>query len=254
MTNGKLIGKDITPTADTRPNGVWNLVDQYVYNRRSVWSTKFVTPYGFQGTGAHPIHASTSVSGTINLGTAHSDREIWIIVGSITNASVTPVNFNSFILGGIEMTPVEYQTLNTTNPTIYLHAITYFRIVDNGSLGTTSSYSINYQNSMYHTGLVSFTSPVTSNTIDYTGNAFAGTPNNVTLNTGGGSWAISVTSSQNSSTGTLPNFGNDGSFDYGSGEWLTYGYNTNPLSSTTEITPSTGAALEENTITGLCRL
>jgi len=37
MANGKLIGKDITPTAETRPNGVWNLVDQYVYNRRDVW-------------------------------------------------------------------------------------------------------------------------------------------------------------------------------------------------------------------------
>ena len=37
MANGKLIGKDITPTAEVSPNGIWNLVDQYVYGRRAVW-------------------------------------------------------------------------------------------------------------------------------------------------------------------------------------------------------------------------
>lgn len=37
MANGKLIGKDITPTAEVTPNGVWNLADQYVYGRRDVW-------------------------------------------------------------------------------------------------------------------------------------------------------------------------------------------------------------------------
>jgi len=37
MANGKLIGKDITPTAEVSPNGIWNLADQYVYNRRISW-------------------------------------------------------------------------------------------------------------------------------------------------------------------------------------------------------------------------
>lgn len=35
---GSIIGKDITPTVEISPNGVWNLLGQYVYNKRGVWS------------------------------------------------------------------------------------------------------------------------------------------------------------------------------------------------------------------------
>lgn len=213
-----------------------------------------VTPYGFQGNSTHVSHISTSISGTVNLGTAYLNREIWFIVVTMGGGGVTSNSISSCSVGSNSLTAL-HSTTNTTNPTTNNTGIHYFRHIDNGLLGTSTSYSVTFPNNHTHSGILIFTSPITGQTVDYKGAAlYAALPENQILNTANGSWSISVTSSQNSSSGTLPNFANDGSFDYGTTEWCIYGYNTNPLASTTTVTSSTGASsLGENTITGLCR-
>lgn len=199
--------------------------------------------YGIQSTHSFASHSSTSISATKGLGTAHSDREIWVVVISMNPSSVLSVT-----IGGNSATKVrEESPSGYTNQMV----ISYWKYADNGSLGTSAAISATLSESAIHSGLIVFTSSI-SYVLDFYGaNANNSTPTVGSINTSSNGWSFYVASAQNASSGTISEFSGGSSFDMGTNEWVTYGFNSPENDGTVEINNPSGTSTDNVTITGL---
>jgi hypothetical protein len=188
-----------------------------------------VEVYGYKGSVAHASHSSTSITSTIGLGTAYSDREIYIAVATMktsTASSTAPVA--SVSLGGNSFSLLS-QTVQTT--TTNSSSVAFFRYVDNGSLGTSATYTITFNLTQVHTGVFAFTTGPTalSNVDSYgangPGGASWGTAGSVSSSPGG--FVLYGAIAQNSSVPTnssVPGYTVAHFFDAGSNEHVVLAY------------------------------
>lgn len=175
--------------------------------------------YAVRDTRIFASHNSTNVSDTMNLD-SNNNREIWL--GLISIAASNDGSTPSVTIGGNSMTAVESVFVGDTS-------IFFFRYEDNGALGSSATIETTYSSySPVHTGYIVYTSQPTTTTVDTYSSGVAGaTPNSGTLNTSSSGWSFYIATAQNSvAANSIPNFGNQGFFDYGSNENLAYGFNS----------------------------
>ena len=177
------------------------------------------TIYSVTDTHSFVSHSSSSVSTTMTLD-SNTDREIWLVVLTIaTSHTSTPPTAT---IGGNSMTQIANQYLNFTS-------ITYFRYQDDGALGTSATTEANLDYSSFHSAFIVYTATASNNTLDTYGAATddGSTPTTGSLDTSADGWAFYVATAQNSTAATsISNFGNQGFFDYGTGENIAYGFNS----------------------------
>lgn len=223
-------------SANARGSGVADFTSQRHYLK----TAPLVDVHGYQGSVAHAVHSSTSVSSTISLGTAYSNREIYIIVATMAGAS-----------GGFNQTPVSgvtvgsqsftslYQTTQTTENNA--NAIAFYRYVDSGSLGTSASYTVTFNNQQTHSGIMSFTTgPTVSANVGTFGASSATTSwgSGGTIATASGGFVLVSSIAQNSSapSGTyVTGYTNGISFDAGSNEYVVLAHQEGVSSGTVNV-------------------
>ena len=83
-------------------SGVADLTSQNLYLRTS----PNIDVYGYQGSVAHPSHSSTQVTGTIALGTAYANREIYIIIPTMLSTISGGNNISTVSVGGVQFSEV----------------------------------------------------------------------------------------------------------------------------------------------------
>ena len=203
-------------------SGVADTTSQRLYLK----TNPVVEVYGFQNSKRHLSHSSTSVTSTINLGTAHSDREIYIVVTSMNagaSASSSPVA--SVTIGGNSCTEL-FQTAQAavTNSS----SVSFFRYVDNGSLGTSATYVVNFAFSQVHSGVSTFTTgPTASANVDTYGVGASGWGAAGSVSSSNGGFVLYGSIAQNSSTPTnssVTGYTVGNYFDAGSNEWSVIAY------------------------------
>lgn len=204
-----------------RQSGIADFTAQRLYQKTS----PSVEVYGYQGRVAHSTHSSTSVSSTISLGTAYSNREIYIIVATMSGAgggsNQTPVS--GVTVGSQSFTSL-YQTTQTTESNAC--AIAFYRYVDSGSLGTSASYTVTFNNEQVHSGIMAFTTGPTATANVGTFGASSATTSwgsGGTISTDQGGFVLFSSIAQNSSapSGTyVTGYINGIGFDAGSNEYV----------------------------------
>lgn len=178
--------------------------------------------YAVTDTAQFVQHSSSSVSSTKSLGVAYSDREIWVVVPTMSDANNAAIS--TLTVGGNAATKVfELADSGYTNAL----GVSYWRYTDNGSLGATASIAATFANIQVHTGFVIFTAQASSTLLDsYADATEDATPTGSSINTSATGWAFYCAISQNAGSGTINFFDNDGAFDTGTNEWVVYGYNS----------------------------
>jgi len=206
-------------------SGVADVTSQRHYLK----TTPIVQVYGYQGSVAHASHSSNSVTSSINLGTAYSNREIYIAVATMktsTGSSTSPVA--SVSLGGNSFSLLS-QTIQSTSTNA--SSVAFFRYVDNGSLGTSATYTITFNLLQVHTGVFAFTTGPTalSNVDSYgangSGGASWGTAGSVSSSSGG--LVLYGAIAQNSSvptTSSVSGYTMAHFFDAGTNEYVVLAY------------------------------
>jgi len=207
--------------------GAWKDVDEGYAKVSGTWEQFFSaeepieasTIYSVTDTHAFVSHSSSSVSTTMTLD-SNTDREIWLVVLTIgsSHTGTTP----TATMGGNSMTEIANQYFDDTS-------ITYFRYQDDGALGTSATAQANFDFNSTHTAFITFTAKPSNNTLDTygVGNSLSSPPTSGTLDTSSDGWAFYIATAQNSTAAnSIPNFGNEGFFDYGSNENIAYGFNS----------------------------
>jgi hypothetical protein len=200
--------------------------------------------YGVQSTQAFVLHQTTGVSATMILGTAHLDREIWVAIPTLWSSSAN-ATVASVSIGGNSATLVGETTTGG-----YLNGVgvSYWKYVDNGALGTSATITTVFNNQQAHSAYIVFTTSSSSLIKDYYGssaNNSLATSGSITTDNG---WAFYVAATQNASSGTIANFDNDGTFDMGSDEWVTYGFVSPTSPGTISVVSPTGALSTTNNV------
>jgi hypothetical protein len=182
--------------------------------------------YGTVGAIAHSTHSSLSVSGTLNLGTAHSDREIYIVIPSMAgNPSDTTDFVEGLTIGGVTLSN-STDNIFEVNPTVTGGnecGISFWRYVDNGSLGTSAAYTITFGGNQTHSAVIAFATGSTKSANDdtYGVSSTANWGSAGSVNTSNGGFVLYASIGQNSSTPTsssIPNYTMGISFDTGTNE------------------------------------
>jgi len=203
-------------------SGVADTTSQRLYLKTS----PAVEVYGYQGSVAHASHSSTSVTSTIGLGTAYSDREIYIAVATMktgTASSTSPVATVS--LGGNSFSLLAQTAQSTTTNS---SSVAFFRYVDNGSLGTSASYTITFNLTQVHTGVFAFTTgPTALSNVDSYGVSGTGWGSAGSVSSSPGGFVLYGAIAQNSTvptTSSVPGYTVAHSFDAGSSEYVLLAY------------------------------
>jgi len=215
-------------------SGVADTTSQRLYLKTS----PNVEVYGYQGTSGHPQHNSSSVSSSINLGTAYSDREIYIVVTTMNgaaSASSSPVA--SVTIGGNSCTEL-FQTGQSSSTNAC--SVAFYRYVDNGALSTSATYVVNFNVGQVHTGVVAFTTgPTASANVDTYGVGASGWGAAGSVSSSPGGFVLYGSIAQNSSTPTnssVTGYTVGNYFDAGSNEWSVLAYQY-PLTGGTVTVP-----------------
>jgi len=215
-----LIGVSAKDQRATR-SGISDFTSQRLYQKTDL----AVEVYGYQGSVAHAVHSSTSVSSTISLGTAYSDREVYIIVSTMSGANG---GFNQTPVSGVTVGSQSFTSLYQTTQTTEANAcaIAFYRYVDSGSLGTSASYTVTFNNEQVHSGIMAFTTgPTASANVGTFGVSSATTSwgSGGTIATADGGFVLFSSIAQNASapSGTyVTGYTNGVSFDTGSTEYV----------------------------------
>lgn len=178
--------------------------------------------YAVTDTSAFPAHSSTSVSATQNLGTVYSDREVWVVVPTMGSSRSSEIS-NLTVGGNAATKAFELAASGYTNPV----GVSYWRYIDNGSLGASTTIVATFGATQVHTGFVTFTAKANPILLDsYADSTNSNTPTTSSISTSASGWAFYCALSQNASAGVIANFDNNGFFDAGTNEWVVYGYNS----------------------------
>lgn len=205
--------------------------------------------YGVTDTQAFATHLSTSVSATQNLGLAFSDREIWVVVSTMGN-STSDATASAVTVNGNAATKVfEIAASGYTNSL----GVSYWRYTDNGSLGGAATVAATWVQAQVHSGFVTFTAQSASNLLDSYGDSTnSTTPVPSAISTSSKGWAFYCAMSQNAPSGaTIATFGNNGSFDAGTNEWVVYGFNSPEDNGTVLIDNPSAAGTLNRIISGI---
>lgn len=224
-----------------------------------------VTVYGVQGSIAHAAHSSQNITGTINLGTAHSDRVIYLVVGSMNavasgeTASSTELT-TSATIGSNPMDIIFTSPPISTTATNSI-AFDVLRYVDNGALGTSASYDIDFITTcnQVHSGVTAFTTgpsetAVSSNKARATAGWSSGLPMGISTQSGG--FVLAMAMAQNATyTSGDPFTGFTGTtFDAGSGEFMAVGYVADNDGTLVSVpVPNMGSVTEEAVVAAISR-
>jgi len=188
----------------------------------SISTAVLPTIYGRTAAGvAFNGHSTTSTSTTTSFGTAYSDRECWVVIGTMSSLSQAPGGYqvSSVSIGGNAATIV-YQTSPPSNTN--LQGIAFARYRDNGSLGTGNvNVTINYNYIQVHSGFIPYATTNTTSIDDtYQFSGVSTTTSGSITYSGGLAWIVDVKQNSTSSSHPSP-WVNDYSFDYGTGEFMT---------------------------------
>lgn len=220
-----LFSPEVTLTTGTcslymaRYGATMGTINAYWYDTAQTYSII----YGQTDNKAFPVHSSTSISATANLGTAYGDREIWIAITTMNSGSTAGSAVSSVTVGG-NAASIEYEHVagSYTNSI----CVAFARYIDNGALGASATIAVTFANSRVHSGFVVYSSNATRTIIGTHGAdaSAGGTPTAGSIATTTSGWAIYAGMKQNSTSATVNYFNNDFSFDAGSNEWMTVGY------------------------------
>jgi hypothetical protein len=164
-------------------------------------------------------HNSTSISGNTTFGTAHADRECWVLIGTMSSPSGTGNQVSSVTIGG-NTASIVYQT--SANGATNAQSIAFARYRDNGSLGIGSiNVTVNFVNNQIHSGLIPYAATNTTSIDDTYESSAQGTAATGTISYSGGiAWIVDLKQNSTSSSHNSP-WVNDYSFDYGTNEYMT---------------------------------
>lgn len=204
------------------------------------------TIYSVTDTHAFVSHNSSSVSRTMTLD-SNTDREIWLVFLTIGGGNT--LNTPTVTIGGNSMTSIASETFNDTS-------MFFFNYQDDGALGTSATITTDLDFGSIHSAYIVFTSEPTDTTIDsYGAEADGSTPTSGTLSTSSSGWSFYIATAQNATpANSIPNFGNEGFFDYGTGEELAYGFNSPEDDGTVSVQfANFGSAGDDNIMLALSR-
>lgn len=194
-------------------------------------------------------HQTTQISTTATLNSGYANRQIWVVVPtmSITNGGLSGAT--SATIGGNAMTL--HRRVNQSQNTNSV-GIAWFKYTDSGALGTSASVVVNFAYTQVHSGIIVFDSSEVTVETDFYGVEGAGNLADGAISTSANGWAAYCSITQNGSAGTQNDFGNILSFDAGSNEWVVFGYNS-PASggAQTIVDDPTGFATSRNAFCGL---
>lgn len=198
---------------------------------------------------AFTSHSSTQISTTATLNSGYTDRQIWVVVPTMSITGGGTTGATSATIGGNAMTL--HRRVNQTSNTNSV-GIAWFKYTDNGALGTSASVVVNFGYNQVHSGLIVFDSTEATVETDFYGVEGAGNLADGAISTSSSGWSAYCSITQNGSSGTQNDFGNILSFDVGTNEWVVFGYNS-PASggSQTIIDDPTGFAASRNAFCGL---
>lgn len=211
-------------------SGVSDLNSQRLYVR----SSTAVDVYGYQGHVAHATHTSTSVTGTLQLGTAYGNREVYIVIIAMQSSTSTTTNtVSSVTIGGTSLASSnEIYELNPSATTANNIGISIWRYADAGALGTSAAYTVNYAITTTHSAVFAFTtsSTATSNIGSYgVSTSGSGWGSSGTVSTAGGGFVLYAAMAQNSATPSsqsVSGYTQEVTFDSGSDEHVVLAYQT----------------------------
>jgi hypothetical protein len=205
------------------------------------------TIYSVTDTEGFATHNSSSISLTAAFGTAYADREIWVVVPTMQGTGSTETN--TVTIGGNSMTKVfETAVVSFASAT----AVSYWKYKDDGALGTSGTVVVNFDDDQVHSGVLVFTVAGEAELLDsYSDTTTGATPTSGTIDTSENGWAFYCAASQNSTSGLALGFGNRGSFDMGSNEWVVYGFNSPEDNGTVTISPALNDGTSNRTISGI---
>lgn len=224
--NAKISGtwKDVEDI-QCKVSGAWKTVDEGYVKVSGAWKQFYsaVPPgnlpiYSVTDTHSFVSHSSSSVSRTMTLD-SNTDREVWLVF--LTIGASNTLNTPNVTIAGNSMTSIASETFDDTS-------MFFFRYQDNGALGTSATITTNLDFNSTHSAYIVYTSEPTNTTLDtYGASASGSAPTSGTLNTGANGWAFYIATTQNADpANSIPNFGNEGFFDYGSNEHLAFGFNS----------------------------
>lgn len=237
-----LIGTSAKDANATR-SGVADFTSQRLYQKTST----AVDVYGYQGHVAHAGHNSLQVTGTLSLGTAYSDREIYIVIPSMgSNPAYTGNNITGVAIGGVTLTESTHNIyeLNAVSTSANSCGISFWRYRDNGALGTSASYTIDFgsSGSSYgvHTGVIAFTTGNTKaandDTYGVSSNSNWGSSSNVFPSSGGFVLYAAIGQNTPAPSGTyVTGYTNGIAFDAGSTEYVVVCHKTIPVGTITSV-------------------
>jgi len=194
-------------------------------------------------------HSSTQVSTTATLNSGYADRQIWVVVPTMSITGGGTSGATSATIGGNAMTLHRRVDQRAVTNSV---GIAWFKYTDNGSLGTSASVVVNFAYNQVHSGMIVFDSTEATVETDFYGVAGAGDLADGAISTSASGWAAYCSITQNGSAGTQNDFGNILSFDVGTNEWVVFGYNS-PASggSQTIVDDPTGFTTFQNAFCGL---
>jgi hypothetical protein len=196
-------------------------------------------------------HQSNLVSASQNCGTANTPREIWVCVPTLSGGG-NYAGINTLTIGGNTPTKI-FEDFGQG----YFAAtgISFWRYIDStGSLGSPLTVQATFSGSIqFHTGFITFVADIGSSLLDsYGDHTRNSVPTNTSISTSETGWSFYCALINNSTTATAPNFGNSASFDIGTDEWVTYGFNSPEDAGTVSIeAPAGSPASGSHSISGI---
>jgi hypothetical protein len=194
-------------------------------------------------------HNSTQISTTATLNAGYSDRQMWVVVPTMSTTGGGTTGATSATIGGNAMTLQRRVNQSSITNSV---GIAWFKYTDNGALGTSASVVVNFGDTQIHSGIIVFDSSEATVETDFYGIEGAGNLADGAISTSASGWAAYCSITQNGSAGTQNDFGNILSFDAGTGEWVVFGYNS-PASggAQTIVDDPTGFSTARNAFCGL---
>jgi hypothetical protein len=206
------------------------------------------TIYGVTDTEAFAAHNSFSISRSVSLGTAHADREIWVVIttmesGDGSNEILTPT------VGGNPMTKVFETSVETFSNAI---GIAYWKYKDDGALGTSATVEADFDGEQVHSGVIVFSVSGEAALLDSHSDTTDGAnPSAGTINTSEDGWAFYCAVCQNAGGGPIATFSNDTGFDMGTNEVVVFGFNSPENDGTVSVDRISGDGNQNRAISGI---
>jgi hypothetical protein len=161
-----------------------------------------------------------ATSAAVPLGPAFVGREIWVC--SVAHNSYSAhLYVSTAVISGTQMQLVHELSRERLN-------ISFFKLTDNGTLGTTGNVTVNYTSNTAYSGFAAFISTPTTNMIGSAGRATRSRSTSYSTPplTEGDGWSFYMSVSDNSVAGTSSDFDNDQAFDLRTNEWACAAYNS----------------------------